>query len=155
MILAIFLSLFLDFSDQCTPLRTVRREYHKIENKQDLEKFITMTENNEKCRSTKPYYASAIMQKAKYATWPATKYKHFKEGKKLLEDFIEKNKDHIEGRYVRVMVQSNTPGFLNYDENIQEDIAFILENIPNNNIDKSYRHIMINNIRAILKDKQK
>ena len=155
MILLIFLSLFIDVSSECTPLRTVRREYHKIENKQDLNDFIAITENNEKCKSTKPYYASAIMQKAKYAIWPSTKYKYFKKGKKLLEDFIANNSEHIEGRYVRVMVQSNTPGFLNYDKNIQEDIAFILENIPDNNIDKSYRHIMINNIRAILKEKQK
>jgi hypothetical protein len=154
MILSIFLSLFFTIGEQCTPIRTVRREYHKIENKEDLAHFISITKKNEKCNKIKPYYASAVMQQAKYAVWPGKKLKYFKEGKNLLEAFIEKNNEHIEAKYIRVLVQNNTPSFLNYDDNIQEDITFILKNIDDYKIDESYKKLILKNVRSVLKKEQ-
>src|SRR5690606_31497226 len=59
------------------------------------------------------------------------KLSYFNKGKKMLESAIAANKESVELRFLRFMVQANAPIFLNYTANIETDKAFILTNIAN------------------------
>ena len=52
---------------------------------------------------------------------PYTKYTYFLDGKNLLEEAIKMAPTNIELRFLRLAVQLNTPAFLGYSKNIDED----------------------------------
>ena len=60
---------------------------------------------------------------------PYAKWKNFVKGKSLIEKAIEKDSTNIELRFLRLSVQLNTPSFLSYSSNINEDKAYIFKNI--------------------------
>lgn len=56
------------------------------------------------------------------------KLEHFKSGASTLEEAVETDSNSIEIRFIRLVIQEQTPGFLGYDENIEEDVNFIMDN---------------------------
>ena len=76
------------------------------------------------------YKASGTMMMAKYVFSPLRKLSFFSKGKKLMEKAIEKDKENIELRFLRFMVQTNAPSFLGYRSAIQEDKLFLIQSIP-------------------------
>ncbi|WP_434036926.1 hypothetical protein [Formosa sp. 4Alg 33] len=123
----------------------VRADFHAILTEDELMLFIDEMDNVN-CEFKLPYLASAIMRQAEFTNWPFRKLNHFKEGKKVLEDFISENPNNIEGRYVRLLCQLNAPSFLNYD-NIDEDRAFVNKHIETANLTEDYKKIMLFNIK--------
>jgi len=71
------------------------------------------------------YRAVAVMMQAQYTLNPYSKYKFYNNGKSLLESSISKEKSNVELRYLRLCVQVNLPDFLDYKDNIDEDIRAI------------------------------
>lgn len=67
--------------------------------------------------------------------WPLEKLDYFNRGKKKIERAIDKDKDDPELRYLRLLVQLNAPKFLSYDESIESDFNFFINNILNSDID--------------------
>lgn len=133
----------------CESINNVRNEYHNFTSEKSIDEFINKY-SNLNCIDFKPYVASAIMQKAQYAFSPLKKLKYFNQGKKLLESFIEENPNHVEARYVRVLVQSESPSFLGYTKNIQSDINFIKSKIATSQLPISYQNLMLKNINYVL-----
>lgn len=76
------------------------------------------------------YTGCVTMLKAKYCVNPFSKLEYFKDGKKLLEDAIEKNKNNIELRFLRFAIQENLPALLNYDDNLDEDKSYMMKYLP-------------------------
>ena len=76
------------------------------------------------------YKASGTMMMAKYVFNPFSKLSFFSKGKKLMEKAIEKDKENIELRFLRFMVQTNAPSFLGYRHAIQKDKIFLIQSIP-------------------------
>jgi len=68
---------------------------------------------------------STIM--AKHAKGIKDKKTFFKEGVALLEEAVEKDKNNIEIRCIRMGVQENSPKFLKYRDAIETDKQFILD----------------------------
>lgn len=60
---------------------------------------------------------------------PYTKFKYFLKGKESLEEAIRKDPDNIEYRFLRLSVQLNTPSFLGYSSNINEDKLAIFNGV--------------------------
>jgi hypothetical protein len=137
--------LIFNNSFDCSEINTVRNEYNTLDSKNRLKAFLSKTENSN-CKEFTPYIASAVMQQAEYVFSPLSKYNYFNKGKKMLEDYIKKNPSSIDARYVRVMVQSNTPGFLNYKSDIESDIAYIRKNIGKSDIPENMKTMFLNNI---------
>lgn len=142
--LIIFLFAFNNSYD-CSEINAVRNEFHTLDSKSRLKTYLSKIENS-KCIEFTPYIASAVMQQAEYVFSPVSKYNYFNRGKSMLEDYISKNPGSIDARYVRIMVQSNTPAFLNYRSSIKSDIAFVRKNIGNSNIPENIKTMILNNI---------
>lgn len=137
--------------NDCESLDKARNEYHQLTSEKSINQFILLYKNSH-CDEIKPYLASAIMQQAQYALSPIKKLRYFNQGKKLLESFIEKNPTNIEARYVRVLVQRESPHFLGYYKDVKTDKGFIKENISKTNIPTSYKKIILANLDKIATD---
>jgi len=84
------------------------------------------------------YKAVAIMMRAQYTPNPYYKYKYYREGKSQLESVIAKNGNNSELHYLRVCVQVNLPEFLDYRDNIEEDVQ-VLKNALRTDIPENLR----------------
>ncbi|WP_316836547.1 hypothetical protein [Pedobacter nutrimenti] len=75
------------------------------------------------------YKGVAEMMQAKYGFNPVNKFRRFKRGKNLIEEAIKKEPDNPEIRFLRFIIQTNLPAFLNYSEHINEDKKYLLSNL--------------------------
>ncbi len=128
-----------------TDLTQMREDFHNISTHEEVKEFIQKYEQNKP--QSEPYVASAIMRRAEFVFLPTTKLKYFNQGKNKLEKFIKNNPQNIEGRYVRILVQRNTPSFLGYSSNIDEDRKMILANIESSSLAKNYKQLILKNIQ--------
>ena len=135
-------------ANNCEHLVQVRNIFQAGMNKKQLEKMILICEKAT-CPKIIPYHAAAIMKKADFVWSVFKKLSNFKKGKKMLEDFIKKNPEDVEARYIRWLTQKMVPKFLGYNNNIKEDYLFIQDNIVNSNIDKDYQKVIFNHIKKI------
>ncbi|HEY2348198.1 MAG TPA: hypothetical protein VGH64_04235 [Puia sp.] len=71
------------------------------------------------------FIGAMIMRKAGIGGSPITKLKLFKQGHKLLEAAIAKDPKNAEFRFLRLMIQENSPGILGYKDDEQKDSEFI------------------------------
>lgn len=75
----------------------------------------------------KPAFLGAIlMKKSRFMRTIKQKLDMFREGRDLLENSIEKDKQNAEYRFLRLATQENAPGFLNYNDNKKEDAELII-----------------------------
>jgi len=75
------------------------------------------------------YKGAAEMMQAKYGFNPLNKFKHFKKGKKLIETAVAKEPDNLEIRFLRFLIQTNLPAFLNYHDHIEQDKRYLITNL--------------------------
>lgn len=88
------------------------------------------------------YKGAVLTLKAKFSKSKSEKKENFKQGVSLIENAISTDNSNIETRYIRLSVQENSPKFLGYDKNIEEDKKFILDN---------YQHISSMELKEIVK----
>lgn len=77
------------------------------------------------------YFGAAKTLMAETASNPYSKYSYFKDGKELIEKAVEMNPTNPEIRYVRFMIQLNTPDFLDYNDDLVTDFKIIKHSIEN------------------------
>ena len=122
-----------DDTDLMTDLRTHMRDAFKDEDlcdrlqerlrKEDLQRPVL-----------KGYMATLTMAKSVHLVNPFAKFAPFNEGKAMLEEAIATEPASVELRFLRLTIQANVPGFMDYDEALAEDRAFIeahLGEVPN------------------------
>ena len=76
----------------------------------------------------KGYKSMSFFLISKHSLNPIDKLSFFKQGVKWLESSIENNYYNIELRFLRLSVQNNLPLFLNYNNNIEDDIDYLVSN---------------------------
>lgn len=76
-----------------------------------------------------------------------TKLSYFNEGKAILDSAILKKKNNAEIRYLRLLIQLNTPKFLEYDNNIEEDLVYLEKNLRKE-LSSGWVKIFLNNLLA-------
>ena len=128
----------------------VRMAYGNIQSETELKSFTRLV-NSVSCEKVGAYRASATMQQAQFALAPWKKYGYFLEGKKMLEDHIQKYPNDLEARYVRFLIQSHCPIFLGYRSERGEDTEFIRKNIKEYDLPLAYKQQIENNIEVLLK----
>lgn len=118
--------------------------FHQVETEEDLEQLLSLQEkvNN---NISNAYFGSAIAMKAQYAFSPIKKLDYFKDGTKLIEASIDNSKE-IENIYLRLIIQLNTPHFLGYYKNINEDITFISNNVDSSPLTKKWKVTFLENL---------
>lgn len=141
----IILSSFFMGQSNCDRMPEVRSSYGNIQSEQELENFIKLMETID-CTFTRPYEASATMQKAQFALAPWTKYNYFRKGKKMLEEYIVKYPTDIEARYIRFLIQTHAPFFLGYNHEIKSDAFYIRSNIDNQGLSIKYKTQILNHL---------
>ncbi|HBC05133.1 MAG TPA: hypothetical protein PKH16_11145 [Aequorivita sp.] len=142
----LFIIFFVSFISNAQDLKKIRSEYPKAV--QNVE--ITTQLDGELAKvnpSNKPvllaYKGAVSTLKAKFAKARSDKKEFFKEGISLIESAVKADGSNIEIRYIRMSVQENSPRFLGYHKNIDEDKEFILKN---------YKTISSTELKELVKD---
>ena len=129
-----FLILFLSFSSwsQSPSVQEVRTLYKKAAfSEEAAEQLLEQLEAVDKENPVLlAYRASARMLMAKYAFSPFGKFSHFNKGKKMLQQAVDAAPEEAEIRFLRFTLQAETPGFLGYKGCMEEDIEFLLRELP-------------------------
>jgi hypothetical protein len=76
------------------------------------------------------YKGGATMLMAKHVFNPFSKLSYFKKGKVMLESAIKADRNNVELRFLRYTIQTNVPGFLNYNSDKNLDRNFITQSLP-------------------------
>lgn len=125
-LIAISLITSVYFFFQTINLNELRSNYpNAIENKQVCENMINLLSKQKLNATEEGYYGAYLAIWANHVWNPMDKLSTFKKGKKELENAIKEDHNNVELRFLRLSIQSNVPGILNYDQNIKTDLAFI------------------------------
>lgn len=129
-------------------LNKVRSNYHLfLFNRDFCQTTISELEKNKNESVLFLGYLGALQTiNANHVSNPITKLKTFKSGKQNIESAVKADPNNVELRFIRLSVQKNTPFFLGYNVNINEDITFI-----NNNKQQIESEYLKNNIELLLK----
>lgn len=109
----------------------IRNKYYlAADSKDNVNVFVDLVSDldHEKDETILGYKGMAFMLKARYSWNPYSKFDFFKKGRVLLETAINKDKTNIELIFMRFCIQSNAPSFLFYNQNIEEDKKYIIDN---------------------------
>lgn len=85
------------------------------------------------------YNAAAEMTMANHVFWPGTKYNYFEKGKTRLEKAVYFDFSNVEIRFIRYSVQYGAPAIVNYNQNLEEDKAYILTHINETDWSDAYK----------------
>lgn len=138
----LLVSCFVNAQD----LKTIREQYPKaVENTE-----ITAQLDGKLAKVNSPdnavllaYKGAVLTLKAKFSRKKSQKKEFFKDGVALIESAIVADPTSVEIRYLRLSVQENSPRFLGYHKNIEEDTQFLL---------KHYDTISSGAVKAVVKD---
>src|SRR5690606_25816949 len=122
-----FIIFFASFISNAQDLKEIRAEYPiAVENAETANKLAA---DLLKVNATKPilvaYNGAVSTLKAKFAKEKNEKKEFFKEGVSLIESAVTAEPSNIEIRYIRLSVQENSPKFLGYHKNIEQDKEFV------------------------------
>jgi hypothetical protein len=113
-------------------LNRVREEYTAAaESRSVAEKNIAYLEGFKSDPLASGYRGAYSMIMAKHVFNPISKLKWFNSGKHILEEAITAAPNDTELRYLRLSVQINAPGILNYSDNIKADSQHLITNFDN------------------------
>lgn len=104
------------------------------------------------------YKGAGHMMMAKHVINPFSKMSHFNTGKKIVTAAIDKDPGNVELRFLRFSVQAEAPGFLRYNENIEEDKAFLMQevhHIQNPGLKKMIHHYLLSSKAVSEPEKEK
>jgi hypothetical protein len=71
------------------------------------------------------FEGTLLMKKAGLVHNPKKKLSLFKSGHQDLEKAINKDRDNAEFRFLRLLIQENAPGILNYNDDLKKDSEYI------------------------------
>ncbi len=117
------------FNDSNKEMEYIRMSYGKAVSDKKLCKTMIETLKNKSENSVNLAYLGAFKTIwAHHAINPISKLSTFNKGKKYIESAVKQNPDNVEIRFVRLSVQKNCPSFLGYNDEIDQDVAFINAN---------------------------
>ncbi|WP_157943744.1 MULTISPECIES: hypothetical protein [Arenibacter] len=131
-----FLSLLMSSSFFTPDLAQIRKDFKLATNNRESalalrDKLEPITKEDNKLLVA---YKGAVMAlSAKYTKENVERKNLFKNGVTLLEYAVSQKPDNIEIRCLRLSIQENSPKFLKYKSNIQEDRTFILNHYEKTN----------------------
>jgi hypothetical protein len=121
-------------------IRTLFNTAHLDKN--DCNELIQLTVNSSN-EVERAYLAAGLMVSSKYLINPFKISKIFNEGKVQLEDLVSENFEEAEIRFLRYSIQLNTPKFIGYSKNIDEDRLVLVNYIKANRNSELTNHMMI------------
>lgn len=111
-------------------LEYIRQQYTKaITDKNICENLMTILDQPEISSVHLAYLGAVQTIWANHVFNPFRKLSTFRLGKKSIEKAVRQSPESIEIRFIRLSIQKNCPAFLGYRQNIEEDKAFIQDNL--------------------------
>ncbi|MGB2127835.1 MAG: hypothetical protein ACPHXR_00020 [Flavicella sp.] len=132
----IFLSLFFSILIPNQSIDEVVVSFHELADRASETEFINTYKDSQNPNILGYVYALEMKQ-SEYSFNPYVKVRNFILVKKKLNQLIYKNPNSIHLRYIRLLLQENTPKFLGYNGSIEEDKRYltkILLKKDNNNL---------------------
>jgi len=131
-------------------MQDVRRLY--LESSNNYSKLDSLNnllvKNKNKNNVLSAYYGVNLLLKSKYFKNPFKKINFFEKGKKIIEDAITKEPSNIEIVLIRYSAQKNSPPFLMYKQELEDDYEFIIANI-NSVKDKKLKKYILETIKNL------
>ena len=128
----ILLLFVINCTAQTNNLDKIRKEYlETIKNEASIIQLMnTCDKYKNKDNSTiSAYQTAAKLMMIEYDYNPLTKLKSFTKHTKTLDYIVTNNINNIEIRFLRFCIQKQTPRFLGYNDNLESDYKFIVQNI--------------------------
>ena len=138
--------LFVSILGNAQDLKEIRSQYPSAVKSAEITAKLEekLTDVNSSNKVVLLAYKGAVSTlKAKFAKTKKEKKEYFKEGTSWIESAIRAEPSSIEIRYIRMSVQENSPKFLGYHKNLEEDKAFVLKN---------YSSISSTELKDVIKD---
>lgn len=110
------------------------------ESEKDCKKLFDISNNSDNV-ILKAYNAASMMIMAKFIKNPLSKLASFNKGKKKLELCIKYKPRNIELLFLRFSIQSESPSFLGYNSNLNDDKNMIFQNYTKSN-DVTLRYLI-------------
>lgn len=135
---------------QCSDINELREIY--IQSHNDLKSCNKLHELTKNCSlKFEPvafsYNIISNLMKCNFILNPFLKYKIFKNSTQHLDSVIYLNPKHIEIRFLRYLVQLNSPRILSYNANLDNDYKFIIQKVYTENEDlKDFILTILNNL---------
>ncbi len=95
-----------------------------------IDQQLTIVRNSQ-IPEKEAYEGTLLMRKAGLVSGPRRKLNNFRAGKEKLEAAISKDTDNVEYRFLRLLIQENAPGIVNYSSDIDEDLQMIRQHYKN------------------------
>lgn len=122
--------LFFYGSLQAPSISEVRQLYMRsAEDRAAAEKLLEFSEENDDATLLLGYRAVGEMMMAKHVINPLSKMSHFSKGKKAFAKALEAEPNNVEIHFLRFSVQSETPDFLGYKDDLEQDKKFLFLNL--------------------------
>ena len=140
---------------QCSDLAELRLKY--LASKNDMKSCKELHNLSKNCNPILypvefSYNIISHLMECNFILNPFAKYKIFRNSTQQLDSIIYLNPQHLEIRFLRYLVQKNSPSFLGYNTDLDNDYKFIISNIYSKNEDLKNLVIPIlnnsNNARA-------
>lgn len=136
-------------SFQTSPsIEEVRNQFPEISSEEQADDFIKQL-NDDVSPEAKGYIAAMNFMKSRFVKSPFKKLKYFKIGKNILDEVILSHPENIEMRYIRYVMQKQTPEFLGYHENISEDFNTIINGIEESDLNHSFKLKILKNMLLV------
>lgn len=113
-----------------------RNTFHSSQDEAMLERILATDPEEEdvaNMATIMAYKAVSETMKAEHKFSPISKLQLFNSGKAKLEAVLETTPT-TEARYLRLLVQLNVPGILNYSNNIKEDLDHLTKALKDENL---------------------
>jgi hypothetical protein len=140
----IVLIMAIGFSISSVDLDVIRDAYKEASNdktKVDALNRLLLSVTKEDEAVLVAYKGASTVLNARYSKILLDKKKMFIEGVSYIEHAIDKVPDEVELRFIRISIQENTPKFLKYKDNIEEDKQLILTQFNSINSSSLKNHI--------------
>ncbi len=97
------------------------------ESEWEIVQLIQQYEQQEETPLLNAYIGTLYLKAASFPATPRERIQNFRQGKVLIDKEIENNPTQVEMRFLRLMFQENSPGILNYKDNLEEDKTVIMQ----------------------------
>lgn len=124
--------LLLASSPNASEINTARYLYFSATDEESTLTFLNHCQTSDSKNALfQAYRGCALAMSAEYSYNPITKLSRFNDGKDLIEQAVTKNPSEPEIRFLRLGVQTFAPGFLNYNNDVNADVAVIMTALKN------------------------
>lgn len=125
----IIIILFSTSSVFSIDLEYVRKNYEKAPKNETLCEQLIKDLSSSQHGVNLAYLGAFQTMWANHTINPYTKLETFNKGKKNIEKAVKSSPQNLEIRFIRLSIQKNSPSFLGYNKNIEEDKTFIKNNL--------------------------